>query len=275
MERKATRTLGCRCWDQDQVSVWVTRNNGGGALGSRTATLSWRRCHEGQSTVPILLLIKLVGVSPSLVHAGVVAIEAGFSFSFVLKQDGSVLATGDNYYTQLGLVWPVPKQVNTYHEIFPAKSGELVSRAHLRPTPTQRRTCICVCMYSHAHPDLHSCVTHLNACSCTHLHCTKTHADANISLRSLHSYFHLLARHKRIPCTPCSSPSATSACTRTHTLTRIVTHLHIAVFHAAVKPPTPLHALPIRPLTPTTPCARLHDYHQPPTFLCRSRTQAL
>ena len=41
-------------------------------------------------------------VPPSLVHAGVQAIAAGSSHSMVMKQDGTVWATGKNYYGQLG-----------------------------------------------------------------------------------------------------------------------------------------------------------------------------
>ncbi len=42
------------------------------------------------------------GTSQSVVHAGATAIVAGFDWSFVLKQDGTVWAAGDNKYGQLG-----------------------------------------------------------------------------------------------------------------------------------------------------------------------------
>ena len=42
------------------------------------------------------------GVPPSVVHTGAQAIAAGKYHSMVLKDDGTVWATGYNYYRQLG-----------------------------------------------------------------------------------------------------------------------------------------------------------------------------
>ena len=47
-------------------------------------------------------MIAVTGVSASVVHTGVQAISAGYSHSMMLKQDGSVWATGYNRNGQLG-----------------------------------------------------------------------------------------------------------------------------------------------------------------------------
>ena len=47
-------------------------------------------------------MVTINAVSPSVVHAGATAIAAGDEHSMVLKQDGTVWATGKNKYGQLG-----------------------------------------------------------------------------------------------------------------------------------------------------------------------------
>ena len=47
-------------------------------------------------------MVAINGVPPSVVHAGAQAIAAGGYHSMVLKADGTVWATGDNRYGQLG-----------------------------------------------------------------------------------------------------------------------------------------------------------------------------
>ena len=47
-------------------------------------------------------MVAINGVPPSAVHAGAQAIAAGYQHSMVVKEDGTVWATGCNTYGQLG-----------------------------------------------------------------------------------------------------------------------------------------------------------------------------
>ena len=64
-------------------------------------------------------------VLPSVVRAGAKAIAAGYFYSMVLKGDGTVWATGDNGYGQLGDGTTISK--SSFVKVFSGHQGTILA----------------------------------------------------------------------------------------------------------------------------------------------------
>ena len=81
-------------------------------------------------------MFNINAVPPPVVHADVQAIAAGISHSMILKQDGSVWATGKNKNGQLG------DGTNTDRQIF----VKVVSSGQCGTMVISLSVCMCVCV---------------------------------------------------------------------------------------------------------------------------------